>query len=80
MEFRDYYQTLGLARDATQDDIKRAYRKLARKYAGSSFADFPAADPHGCQARTEIAALVEGNFIGRVVFLVMSAAATEIDA
>ena len=32
MEFRDYYQTLGLARDATQDDIKRAYRKLARKY------------------------------------------------
>ncbi len=32
MEFRDYYDTLGLARDATQDEIKRAYRKLARKY------------------------------------------------
>ena len=32
MEFRDYYETLGVARDATQDDIKRAYRKLARKY------------------------------------------------
>jgi curved DNA-binding protein len=32
MEFRDYYDTLGVARDATQDDIKRAYRKLARKY------------------------------------------------
>lgn len=32
MEFKDYYQILGLARDATQDDIKRAYRKLARKY------------------------------------------------
>ena len=32
MEFKDYYDTLGVARDATQDEIKRAYRKLARKY------------------------------------------------
>ncbi|MFA5631755.1 MAG: DnaJ C-terminal domain-containing protein [Porticoccaceae bacterium] len=32
MEFKDYYNILGLARDASQDDIKRAYRKLARKY------------------------------------------------
>jgi curved DNA-binding protein len=32
MEFRDYYQTLGVARDATQDDIKKSYRRLARKY------------------------------------------------
>ena len=32
MEFRDYYEIIGVARDATQDDIKRAYRKLARKY------------------------------------------------
>jgi curved DNA-binding protein len=32
MEFRDYYDTLGIDRDATQDEIKRAYRKLARKY------------------------------------------------
>ena len=32
MEFKDYYQTLGLARTASADEIKRAYRKLARKY------------------------------------------------
>jgi curved DNA-binding protein len=32
MDFQDYYKTMGVARDATQDEIKRAYRKLARKY------------------------------------------------
>lgn len=32
MEYKDYYETLGVERDATQDAIKRAYRKLARKY------------------------------------------------
>ena len=32
MEFRDYYEIMGVKRDATQDEIKRAYRKLARKY------------------------------------------------
>jgi curved DNA-binding protein len=32
MEFKDYYKTLGVSRDATEDEIKRAYRKLARKF------------------------------------------------
>jgi len=32
MEFRDYYDTLGIDRKATPDEIKRAYRRLARKY------------------------------------------------
>ena len=32
MEYKDYYKIMGLARDATPDDVKRAYRKLARKY------------------------------------------------
>ena len=32
MEFKDYYEVMGVAREATQDEIKRAYRKLARKY------------------------------------------------
>ncbi|MCD6039109.1 MAG: cbpA [Gammaproteobacteria bacterium] len=32
MEFKDYYTTLGLSRTASADEVKRAYRKLARKY------------------------------------------------
>ncbi len=32
MKFKDYYETLGVKRDATQDQIKGAYRKLARKF------------------------------------------------
>ena len=32
MQFKDYYQMLGVARDATAEDLKKAFRKLARKY------------------------------------------------
>lgn len=32
MQFKDYYDTLGVKRGANADEIKRAYRKLARKY------------------------------------------------
>lgn len=32
MKYRDYYQILGVSRDASAEDIKRAYRRLARKY------------------------------------------------
>jgi len=32
MEYKDYYKIMGVQRDASQGEIKRAYRKLARKY------------------------------------------------
>ncbi|MCW8935478.1 MAG: DnaJ domain-containing protein [Gammaproteobacteria bacterium] len=32
MDFKDYYEIIGIKKDASQTDIKRAYKKLARKY------------------------------------------------
>src|SRR5262245_10382429 len=32
MEFKDYYSTLGVAKTATEKEIKQAFRKLARKF------------------------------------------------
>ncbi|MDZ4729437.1 MAG: DnaJ C-terminal domain-containing protein [Xanthomonadales bacterium] len=32
MQYKDYYKIMGVAKDASQDEIKRSYRKLARKY------------------------------------------------
>lgn len=32
MDYKDYYRILGVSKDAKQEDIKKAYRKLARKY------------------------------------------------
>ena len=42
--FKDYYGTLGIARDASDADIKKAFRKLARKYHPDVAQDKASAD------------------------------------
>jgi curved DNA-binding protein len=44
MEYKDYYEILGIERGASQDEVKRAYRKLARKYHPDLNKDADAAD------------------------------------
>jgi curved DNA-binding protein len=44
VEYKDYYDVLGVPRDASQDEIRRAYRKLAREYHPDLNADSDAED------------------------------------
>ena len=44
---RDYYQVLGVSRDATESEIKRAFRSLARRY-------HPDKNPDDAEAETKL--------------------------
>lgn len=54
MEFIDYYKILGVTKSATQDEIKKAYRKLARKY-------HPDLNPNNKDAEVKFKQLNEAN-------------------
>lgn len=54
MEFIDYYKVLGIAKSATSDEIKKAYRKLARKL-------HPDINPNDKEAQTKFQQLNEAN-------------------
>ena len=44
VQYRDYYETLGVDKAASQDDIKKAFKKLARKYHPDVAKDLPDAE------------------------------------
>ena len=54
MEFIDYYKVLGISKTATADEIKKAYRKLARKL-------HPDINPNDKEANAKFQQLNEAN-------------------
>ena len=54
MEFIDYYNILGVGKNASEEDIKKAYRKLARKY-------HPDLNPNNAEAHKKFQQVNEAN-------------------
>ena len=54
MAFVDYYKTLGIDKNATEEEIKKAYRKLARKY-------HPDLNPNDAGAKKKFQEINEAN-------------------
>jgi molecular chaperone DnaJ len=58
---RDYYEVLGVNKDASEDDIKKAYRKLAMKHHPDRNPDNPKAEEHFKEAKEAYEILADGN-------------------
>jgi molecular chaperone DnaJ len=58
---RDYYEVLGVARDASLDDVKKAYRRLAVKFHPDKNPDDPSAEEHFKEASEAYAVLSDAE-------------------
>src|SRR5687768_18226583 len=61
MAKRDYYEVLGVNRDASEDDIKKAYRKLAMKHHPDRNPDNPKSEDHFKEAKEAYEVLTDAN-------------------
>jgi molecular chaperone DnaJ len=61
MAKRDYYEVLGVNKDASEDEIKKAYRKLAMKFHPDRNPDNPKAEEHFKEAKEAYEVLTDGN-------------------
>src|SRR5213078_3910603 len=58
---RDYYEVLGVNRDASEEDIKKAYRKLAMKWHPDRNPDNPKAEEHFKEAKEAYEVLTDAK-------------------
>ena len=61
MAKRDYYEVLGVNRDASEEDIKKAYRKLAMKWHPDRNPDNPKAEEHFKEAKEAYEVLTDAQ-------------------
>ncbi|HLU99854.1 MAG TPA: DnaJ domain-containing protein, partial [Acidobacteriota bacterium] len=56
VKYKDYYEILGVDRNASQEDIRKAYRRLARKY-------HPDVNPGDKEAEEKFKEIQEANAV-----------------